>query len=179
MAMQLKIKEKVFNYYQKKQPTRTKHFRNYNDIRRILILFESDWLERHLQVKQLIREMQGDGKEVVAWGYVNKVDRQTPILRDFRVFGKKEINWFERPKTDVLTDFMREEFDVLIDLTIHPVLPLRYMALYAKADCKLGKAQPDLAKYLHDFMINLPEGQEDAAYLFDQIKHYLTTIQTA
>lgn len=179
MAMQLKIKERLFNYYQKRQPARTKKFRNFNDICKILILFESDWLERHLQVKQLIRELQEEGKDVVAWGYVNKADRQTPILRDFRVFGKKEINWFERPQSDVLTDFMRDEYDVLIDLTIHPVLPLRYMALYAKADCKIGKSQPDMQNYLHDLMISLPEEQEDAAYLFDQIKHYLQTIQTA
>lgn len=173
----MNIKESIFNHTRKKQPQREKIFRNYADIRRVLIIFESDWLERHLQVKQLIKEMQADGKEVSAWGFIDKKDRTTPILRDFRVIGAREVNVFGKPKKDVLIDFTREHYDLLIDLSINQVLPLRYMALLADVDFKVGKSEP-CEPYLHDFMIALPEGQTDAAYLFDQIKHYLQTIQT-
>lgn len=173
----MNIKESIFNYTRKKQPQREKIFRNYADIRRVLIIFESDWLERHLQVKQLIKELQADGKEVSAWGFIDKKDRTTPILRDFRVVGTRETNVVGQLKKDVLTDFTREHYDVLIDLSVNNMLTLRYMALFADADFKVGKAVTS-EPYLHDMMIALPDEQRDAAYLFDQIKHYLQSIQT-
>ena len=74
-------------------------------------------------------------------------------------------------------------YDLLIDLTTHPMLPLRYLAMYADADFKVGL---NLGEGIHDMLLSLPDltpeqGEElsvEATWLYDQIMKYLTTIKS-
>ena len=86
---------------------------------------------------------------------------------------------------EVITE---QKFDLLIDLTLKPLLPLQYVALYANALCKTGTRNTELQ--LYDFVLDIEklmthkedaetyEFQPDEAYLFQQIIFYLKSIQT-
>lgn len=175
----MNIRNLYFSYRLKKRPQRRVIYHNYDDIRSVLILFESDLLERHLQVRQLIKELQKEGREVTAWGYVDKKEALTPVLRDFRVLSNRELNLMNAPKKTILEELERMHFDLVIDLTIHPdILPLRYLLMTADADIKAGRGgypQP----YLHDLLIDMRPSENDAAFLFDQIIKYLKIIRSA
>ena len=92
------------------------------------------------------------------------------------------------PLVSYINELEDLEFDLLIDLSLHAVLPLQYIAMYAKAFCKAGIPKNDLPIY--DFVIDvdaLPDIQEgvepeespiDENYLYDQIIFYLKSIQT-
>ena len=73
---------------------RESKYHSFADTRTILILFESEYQERHTQVKQLIKELQKEGKEVTAWGYVDKKQAVTAVLRDFRVLDRQSYTLF-------------------------------------------------------------------------------------
>ncbi len=167
---------------------RVARFVNYQAAKSVLILFESDYSEKNPFIRQIIATMQQDGKKVVAWGFIDKKEIATSILPDFRILHHKQTDFFHKPIISYCNELQLMEFDLLIDLTIRPVLPLQYFALYANACCKAGMKNTDLPIY--DFILDLEktnkdlESEEineipiDEEYLFNQIFFYLKNIQT-
>lgn len=168
--------------------SRERRFVNYDKARTILLLFESDFSERNPVIRKIIYSLQQDGKKVSAWGYVNKKEVTTSILPDFRILHHKQTDFFQKPLISYVNELEGQEFDLLIDLSIKPLLPLIYIAMYARAFCKISIHKIDLPVY--DFVLDidshviLPETPEsdatpvDETYLFDQIIFYLKSIQT-
>ena len=84
---------------------------------------------------------------------------------------------------DVLKDLQTEHYDLMLDLTTHTSLPLRYIAMLVQADFKAGL---NLGEGVHDMLISLPdltpeqgeEVQVEATWLYEQIMQYLTTIKS-
>ena len=178
-----KLKQYIFNYLHKKQEPREPRFPHLDQPLKLMIIYESDVLERNDAIKSIRQELLRRHMDVTMWGYVAKKDIQTLILPQSRILGIDDYNWFGKPKDHVLTDLKTERYDLLIDLTTHPCLPLRYIAMYTDADFKVGMY---LGEGIHDMLISLPdfspEQGEDAgiesSWLFNQIMTYLTTIQS-
>lgn len=168
-----KIQAIIFRIVQKKHP-RTPRYHSYRSAKRILLLFESDMQERNVQVKTLVKQLQKDGKEVSAWGYVDKNTAESAVLRDYRVLSKQNFNIWGLPNEDIRQDISRERYDILIDMNINDILPLKYISLYAEADFRAGKQTEE--PFRNDFMIQIGN-ESNPAFLFDQIIHYLKTIE--
>lgn len=164
------IKEMVFHQMEKRHPRPEPYFRNFNDVKKILVLFESDFLERNLAIKQVVRELSDEGKTVTAWGYIDKPDITSAVLRDYRVLGRRDCNLMEIPRDYERQDIRAEHFDLLIDLNTRHLLPLRYLAMMADADLRCGKVEPQ--PYVHDFMVDCGEN-DDPIYLLEQILNFL------
>ena len=100
-----------------------------------------------------------------------------------RMKASDDYGFLGKPKDDVVTDLQAEHYDLMIDLTTRPLLALRYLALYADADFKVGM---NLGEGLHDMLIALPDfdpeqGDEagiEASWLYNEIMKYLTTIKS-
>ena len=122
-------------------------------------------------------------RNVTMWGFVEKKEISTLILPQSRILGLDDYNLFGKPRDYVLNDLQSEHYDLLLDLTTHPMLPLRYLAMFTDADFKVGL---NLGEGVHDMLISLPalspEQEEvvtvEASWLFDQIMRYLTTIRS-
>ncbi len=167
---------------------RERRFVNYNNAKTVLLLFESDFSEKNPEIRKIIYKLQQDGKKVSAWGFVDKKLVATSIMPDFRILNYKETNMFHVPENSFITELEEQKFDLLIDLTLKPLLPLQYVALYANALCKTGTRNTELQ--LYDFVLDIEklmthkedaetyEFQPDEAYLFQQIIFYLKSIQT-
>jgi len=168
------LRERVFRYHQKKQGPVSAIFPSYKQVKKVLILFESDILERNSQLKQLVRELQADGKQITAWGFVDKKQITSSILRDYRVLGRQDVNFFGKPKDYEIQDLRNEHFDLLISLNVNNLMPLRYLNLFADADFRVGQVNEE--PFESNFMVALPEGQKNQVYLFDQLMIYLRKI---
>jgi len=168
--------------------TRERRFVSYDKAKTVLILFESDFSEKNLVIRKLISSLQQDGKKVSAWGFVDKKEVSTAIMPDFRILHHKQTDFFQKPAISYINELENLEFDLLIDLTVHAILPLQYIAMYANASCKTGSRKNELPIY--DFMLDVEnvevstDGDEtvgnpiDETYLFNQIIFYLKSIQT-
>jgi len=184
--------KKLNNYLFKKRAQkylstteRERRFVNYKKAKTIFLLFESDSSEKNPQVRKMIYNLQQDGKKVVAWGFVDKKEVASTILPDFRIIHHKETDFFQKPLISNLNALQDMEFDLMIDLSLTQILPLEYLAMYAKASCKTGLRKTELPIY--DFILDLDnlhptedstENPVDEMYLFDQIIFYLKSIQT-
>jgi hypothetical protein len=171
------LRERVFRRAQRNNLPSQVVFPSYANIRKVFILFESDVLERNSQIKQLVRELQADGKTVTAWGFVDKKQVNSAILRDYRILGRQDVNLMGKPKDYELQDLRSEHFDLLISLNMNNIMPLRYLSLFADADFRVGMVTNE--PYENNFMIAVPDDQKNLVYLFDQLMLYLRKINAA
>jgi hypothetical protein len=150
---------------------------------KIMLIYESDYLERNDAIKTIRQDLLRRQMDVTMWGYVEKKEITTLILPQSRILGLTDYNWLGKPRDYVLTDLQAEHYDLFIDLTTRPLLPLRYLAMFVQADFKVGL---NLGEGMHDMLISLPDftpeqGEEaaiEASWLYHQIMSYLTTIKS-
>lgn len=178
------FKDRLKNHLKKQQ--RQQRFVNYNNAQSIFLLFESDFAEKNVEVRRIIQKLTADGKKVTAWGYTDKKLTSTPILPDFRIINKKEIDFSQRPHESVLSELAENKFDVMIDLTEKEIFPLQYIALYVTADFKTGIKRNH--SKIYDFMMDMNgianQSEENlvdinATFIYNQIIFYLKSIQTS
>ena len=178
-----KLKQYIFEYLRKKQEPRNPRFPHFDQPLKVMIIYESDVLERNDAIKSIRQDLLRRQMDVTMWGYVEKKEITTLILPQSRILGVDDYNLLGKPRDYVLTDLLAEHYDLLIDLTTRPMLPLRYLAMYTDADFKVGM---NLGEGIHDMLISLPDlspeqGEEaeiEASWLYHQILSYLTTIKS-
>lgn len=176
----MSLKQRIFNYLQGKQVERNPRFPHLDQPLKILLIYESDYLERNDGIKTIRQDLLLQQMDVTMWGFLEKKEIQTLILPQSRILGLGDYNLLGKPRDYVLSDLQSEHYDLLIDLTTRPLLPLRYIAMYANADFKVGL---NLGEGIHDMLISIPDldteqAKPEASWLFDQIMRYLTTIKS-
>ena len=178
-----KLKQYIFEYLRKKQEPRNPRFPHFDQPLKVMIIYESDVLERNDAIKSIRQDLLRRQMDVTMWGYVEKKEITTLILPQSRILGVDDYNLIGKPRDYVMTDLLAEHYDLMIDLTTRPLLPLRYLAMYTDADFKVGM---NLGEGIHDMLISLPDlspeqGEEaeiEASWLYHQILSYLTTIKS-
>ena len=179
----MNLRDKIFDYLQSKQPERSCRFPHLDQPLKVLLIYESDVLERNDGIKNIRQELLRRQMDVTMWGFVEKKDIQTLILPQSRILGLRDYNLLGKPRDYVVSDLQAEHYDLLIDLTLRPMRALRYIAMYADADFKVGM---NLGEGIHDMLIAMPttfneQGEPlpvEASALFEQIMKYLTTIKS-
>jgi hypothetical protein len=164
-------------------PARNPRFPHLDQPLKVMLIYESDLLERNDAIKAIRQDMLRRQMDVTMWGYVEKKEIQTLILPQSRILGVSDYNILGKLRDYVLTDLQAEHYDLFIDLTTRPLLPLRYLAMYADADFKVGL---NLGEGIHDMLISLPdfspeqseEAQIEASWLYNQIMGFITTIKS-
>ncbi len=179
----MSLKQRIFDYLLSKQEERNVRFPHFDQPLKIMLIYESDVLERNDSIKTIRQDLLKRQMDVTMWGFVEKKEIQTLILPQSRILGLNDYNLLGKPRDYVLTDLQAEHYDLLIDLTTRPLLPLRYIAMYTQADFKVGL---NLGEGIHDMLISLPDftpeqGEEaelEASWLYDQMMQYITTIKS-
>jgi hypothetical protein len=142
------LREKIFAWILKRQPARKVVMPQWNEIRRVVVLYPNG------NIQHIIKQIENSDKEVV----------------QFTLPDKKDINWLtKRPNSDVREQIMARHFDLLIDLTQQPSLTMQYMAMYIRADFKVGRF---IREGIHDLTIDTPP-QPAPDYLLEQILKYI------
>lgn len=135
------IRDFVFRRTLRRMPEPKSVYIDYEHAHSVLLLFESDMLERNAQIRKIVKQMQDDGKYVAACGFVEKKPVQSAILPQFRILGQDDIDWFQRPLNDNVHDLFEQHFDLLLDLTTQSVRPLEYLMLQVDASLKVGRTE--------------------------------------
>ena len=125
----MSLKQYIFDYLRKKQPERDPRFPHLDRPLKILIIYESDVLERNDSIKSIRQDLLRRQMDVTMWGYVEKKEIQTLILPQSRILGTGDYNLFGKPRDYVLNDLTAEHYDLLIDLLLHIHLVLKVSLL--------------------------------------------------
>ncbi|MEI8271548.1 MAG: hypothetical protein WCG08_02900 [Paludibacter sp.] len=170
---------------------REPRFVTYDKARTILILFESDYSEKNFAIRKIINSLQADAKKVSAWGYIDKKLINTAIFPDFRILNNDQTDFFRKPLISYLNELENNEYDLLIDLTLRPLIPMQYIAMYAKTAFKtaIHKSDQDIFDFVLDVESLMTPAEKtendepaeilvDETYVFNQIIFYLKSIQS-
>lgn len=179
----MKLRQYIFDYLRKRMPEREVRFPHLDQPLRIMIIYESDVLERNDSIKTIRQDLLRRQMDVTMWGFVEKKEITTLILPQSRILGLGDYNLLGKPRDYVISDLQSEHYDLLIDLTTRALLPLRYLAMYTEADFKVGL---NLGEGIHDMLISLPdftpeqgeEAQIEASWLYQEIMKFITTIKS-
>jgi len=96
------------------------------------------------------------------------------LLQD--VITLKDLNWYYHPQKPFVKDFLDEEFDILIDLSLAEYFPLLFLAAKSRAALKIGRFDEKHQDY-YDLMIDIP-AESPIEYFIQQVIHYLKKINT-
>lgn len=181
--------------------TREKRWGDYNKVKTILLLFESDYIEKNRYIHKIIDALIADGKKVSTWGFLDKKTGNTAITPAFRILDRRAVNWTGCPKEPFINELKSHEYNLLLDLTLRDSLPLQYVCLYANATIKTGMSR--MKNNILDFEIMIPppdieahnsETEDkksvefknlnetlfhtDQQFLYDQIMYYLKNVRS-
>lgn len=155
---------------------RVRQVHNLKTANKITVLFDATEVKDILLVKNFVNDL-STGKELVtALGYVNEKDKSFEHMSTlhFDFFSNTDLNWYGKPEGMVIENFLKEEYDILIDLSLVNFYPLTYMAVASPAKFKVARLRNDVEVF--DLTINNERDQSLAA-LIKEIKHYLNRIE--
>lgn len=158
------------------QNKRKKSVCNLNDAKSIGILFDATTKEQIEQMKPLVDYFFSLKKDVKAFGYVNSKKYEEchiPKLQ-YDFFNLKDLNWYYKPQNDYIKNFIKKEYDILINLSDSKCIPIKYLVASSVARFKVGKHEDGYEIY--DLMISLNKKEDNMKNLISEIAKYLKVI---
>lgn len=144
----MNIRQTIFQFILRRQAKRQVVMRPWDKVRTVAILYDCGTpaaIERMLETEH------------------KRIDF-------FTLPDKKEINWLTHsPSSSVQYHLRAYQYDLLIDLTQQSSLTMQYMAMYFRADFKVGR---QICDGIHDLTIHTP-AQSTPDYLLEQILRYI------
>lgn len=113
---------------------------------------------------RVFNRLQQEGHRVKMVGYVNAPEVPFYCLPQLSAdyFCNKHLNWYGYPKTVQIHDFMKHDFDMLLDFNFRCFPAVKVILSQSKAKCIVGRdpgSQP-----LYDLFINAP-GHDEMRFL--------------
>jgi hypothetical protein len=126
-------------------------------------------------VQKFIKSLKDEGADVTAVGFVREKKMPNIFLlrKGFVFFCYEDLNWYCKPIAPFVESFIKEKFDILIDLSLDRNLPVDYLSYLSKAGFKAGKHFEKGHPF--DLTIDISKNNQ-LSYLIEQLQHYLSLI---
>jgi hypothetical protein len=152
---------------------RVKCFKEYQDVKRMLVLFDLDYV---IDVETFIKMLRSEGKEVFALAFFSGKLKDSPKPSEgIKLWTSEQLTPLGKVKPEVMAEISVFNADTLVDLLVKSNPVMDYVLLTAKAEYRVGFRLPN--RVAGDFMI---EYQPDQSFMFlvNQMHFYLKTLRT-
>jgi hypothetical protein len=171
-----KLKTQTHNYFLQKELDQTQIKResiDFENAKNIGILFNATELADRQIVLDFSKELKNQGKKVKLMGFLNDKDKNANHVFDH--FNKSDLDWALRPKQEGIETFIKQRFDILINLstTSHPSLD--YIAAFSHAKFRVGPFTEKI--FCYELMIEVDE-QKDLKSFLNQVSFFLKKMKT-
>ena len=158
-----------------KSNQRRKAVSNLEKAKSIGILYEATDADQIKKVEPFVKYFFDLKKDVKALGYVNKktLDNFHVPKLNYDFFYLKDLNWYYKPQNYIIDNFVKKEYDILINLSDSNCIPIKYLVASSLAHFKIGQFEEGFEIY--DLMIKLDK-DKGKERLMEEIKHYLNLI---
>ena len=155
---------------------RDKVFLNMQDAKTVGIVFNATNNGDFELVKKYIAYLKEMKKRVKAIGYYDQ--KNIPALSysklEYDFFCQKDLAWNNIPNNIYVKNFIEDQHDIMLDLNLDGLFPLRYISSLSKASFKVGK-KSERNNSIFDLMIETTEGK-GLKYFLKNIDTYLFII---
>ncbi|MFN8352780.1 MAG: hypothetical protein U0U25_15030 [Flavobacteriales bacterium] len=159
-------------------PDRRPVARNLAHCVKVGIVYFAEDEKAHMDVRNYVKKMKDELglHKIQCLGYFD--GKELPFhlhaKLNFDAFCQKDLNWYRIPGGNTVNNFIAEEHDVLIDLTMDDHLPLQYIVAKSRARFKVGRFTEANKRFL-DMMIDTA-GAHSLPQLITNIDRYLLMI---
>ena len=151
---------------------------NFDAAKKIGLLYDATDMKNFEVVKDYVKEVRSKQKEVLALGFVDKKvlpqNQFAQLGLDF--FTRKNLNWQLFPDSLEVKNFIREPFDIVVNLSDNTIFPLRYIAAVSKAKFRVGRFDTSSLP-CYDMMIEAAP-ETDLKQFIRQAEDYLRKIKS-
>lgn len=151
---------------------------NINEMNKVGIVYLANSEDQHNKVKNYLDKLTKDigVRSVIALGVVD--DKELPgylvAKRNFTHICAKDLDWKRTPRGAEVVNFITEEFDVLIDLSLEDDLVVQHIVATSRSSFKVGR-KGGLNDELHDMLIDVAGNKSISQYI-NHIDRYLHMI---
>lgn len=160
MKSRSKIRQQLANFLFVREFSKQKRIpklKSFSSMKSIGILYEATSDDNYELIKQLVKDLRAEQKEVLALGFVDQ--KELPHMRFSKLgidfFTRKSLSWNLRPNHPLVHNFIQTDFDVLISFHIEHVFPLKYLSAISHAKFKIARFHKRNASFC-DFMVATP-----------------------
>lgn len=155
---------------------RVSAFNNFESATTVGFIFDADDREKFQLVKEFMDFVEKQNNRIFGIGFTSKSDQIAyfPYKQGIDYFGLNEINWFGKPTNIAINDFLKRNFDILIDLSLSDIFHTEFIFALSNAKFKIVNTSGK-SKYA-DFIIDMKNTEKLNVYI-EQIKHYLKVVQ--
>ena len=159
-----------------KAQKRTIAFNNFTTAGTAGFIFDADDREKYQKSKEFLDFVENQNTRIFGVAYAAKSNQIAyfPYRSGVSYFALDEVNWYGKPTNPVVDDFLKRNYDILIDLSLTNIFPIHYIFALSNAKFKITNDSVK-AKYA-DFVLKQDNSEKLENYI-SQIKHYLESIQ--
>jgi hypothetical protein len=152
--------------------------RNLGQVNKVAIVYLVTDEAAYKQVRNYVKKIKEELGivRIMALGFVpeKELPHYMHAKLNFDAFTRKDLNWYRIPGGNTVNNFIAEEYEVLIDLTLNDTLPLQYIVAKSRARFKVGRYS-STNRHLLDMMIDMA-GTQSLPQLIKQVDHYLMMV---
>ena len=173
-----KPKEKIANWQLKRKQkalVREKAVHNFDTASRVGVIFSVEDESYFDLTNEFLNFLVQKNIRIYALGYCPQKEIPPKLAPNSKInlFTRKDLNWYYMPNHPIVQQFTEQDFDILIDLSMESLIPLRFVNNLSRAKFKVGKESNNGRTY--DLMIRIAEDQ-GLQFMIEQIKHYVSRI---
>lgn len=161
----------------KKGSDRDIQVHNFDTAESAVLLFDTAEPDSFPVIDEFRKFTEKKGIRCAAFGYVEQKEIPQEMLfrKNYSFITRSDLTWYMKPKGETVDAFFSKDPDLLIDFTFDMPLELQFLVQLSSARFKVGCFTERENDY--DLMINLTE-RHDLSYLADQIKHYVSILNS-
>jgi len=111
--------------------------------------------------------------DVLAYFPGKEIPQQLLLRKGINIFNRKEVNWYGKPLLPFVDQFCKVEYDILIDLSMMELFPIRWIATLSRSRFKVGSLSYTGNPY--ELIITV-DSKKEISYLTEQVIHYLNLL---
>ena len=154
------------------------YYSNFKNIRNIGIVWDASKTAEFASLGRFHQRMQDIKIDVTVFGYFpgNNLPDQYTAIRYLRCIRKDEINSFYLPDSSETSTFIKNPFDILIDINFDKLFQLSCVTWLSRAKFKVGLFNSEPSESPFDMMMDIKNPVNIDSYLA-QVVQYLEMIK--
>ena len=151
---------------------------SFENARTIGIVYNVENKDVHTQIADFANFLtqRHSGMQVSLLGFLDNPELEKCLTKvaHTEFFSEKDFSWSGRLQKGAALDFVKNRFDILLDISTETTYPVHYVQLSSVASYKVGRYIENDLRY--DLLIDTKE-DNSIAYLITQINVYLSKIK--
>ena len=169
------IKSKISSYILKKRVSKLKRFSTLvtlSEAKKISILFDAHTEQSVTDVKTFLKHLLKKDLDIDVLGFIVNKGKENKYISTLHVnyFSVTDVNMFGVPNSSKIDLFLKNKYDILINLSLDNSFETRYLSLMSNSKYRIGVYADDY-DLSYDLMFKLKI--KSLGYFIEQLTHYL------